>query len=132
MPVGTTPLVDMLTVLIAGVWVAWLVLLYRVIGDVFRRRDLSRGRKTAWIVVAIVLPFLGVFAYMASQKDGMTERRIARDATREVERAEFLRDIGTITQVEFDAVKQKAPKHEAGKTKIASSVVAGLEPTAER
>jgi hypothetical protein len=95
------------TMLITCLCVAWLALLFRVIGDIFRRRDLSGRGKTAWIVVAILLPFLGVFAYMATQKDGMTERRVARAAAKELEKAEFLRDIGAITQVEFDAVKQK-------------------------
>jgi hypothetical protein len=58
----------------------------------------------------MLLPFLGVFAYMATQHDGMTERKIARAAAKEVEKAEFLRDIRAITQVEFDAVQQKAPR----------------------
>jgi hypothetical protein len=108
MPVGTIPFADLLwAMLISTLWVAWLVLLFRVIGDIFRRRDLSGRGKTAWIVVAILLPFLGVFAYMVTQHDGMTERKIARAAAKELEEAEFLRDIRAISQVEFDAVKQK-------------------------
>jgi hypothetical protein len=110
MPVATNPFVEMLwAVLIAFLWVAWFALLFRVIRDIFRRRDLSGWGKTAWIVFAILLPFVGVFAYMATQHDGMTERKLARGAAREVENAEFLRDIGAITQVEFDTVKRKAP-----------------------
>jgi hypothetical protein len=110
MPVANDPFVDVLwTMLIAGLWVAWLVLLLRVVGDIFRRRDLSGWGKTAWVVVAILLPFLGVLAYMATQKDGLTERRSARAAANELEKAEFLRDIGAITQVEFDAVKRTTP-----------------------
>jgi type VI protein secretion system component VasK len=110
MPVATNPFVEMLwAVLIACLWVAWFALLFRVIRDIFRRRDLSARVMTTWIVVAILLPFLGVFAYMATQKDGMTERKLARAAAREVEDAEFLRDIGAMTQVEFDAVRSKAP-----------------------
>jgi hypothetical protein len=109
MPVATNPFVDMLWgMLISCLWVAWLALLFRVMADIFRRRDLSGWVKTAWIVVAILLPFLGVFAYMGSQNDGMTERKIARAAAKEVENAEFLLDIGAISKVEFDAVKQKA------------------------
>jgi Phospholipase_D-nuclease N-terminal len=111
MPVATNPFVEMLwAALIACLWVAWFALLFRVIRDIFRRRDLSGWGRTAWIVVAILLPFLGVFAYMATQHDGMTERKLARGAARQLEEAEFLRDIGAITQVEFDAVRQKAPK----------------------
>jgi len=110
MPVATNPFVEMLeAALIACLLGAWLALLFVVIGDIFRRRDLSGRGKTAWIVVAILLPLLGVLAYMASQHDGMTERKIVRAAAREVENAEFFRDIGAITQVELDALKQKGP-----------------------
>jgi hypothetical protein len=129
MSVATNPFVDMLwAVVFSCLWVVWLALLFRVMGDIFRRRDLSGRVKTAWSVVAILLPFLGVFAYMASQNNEMTERRIARAAAKEVENAEFLLDIGAITQVEFDAGEAKGAEHEAAMTKIASSVIAGLEP----
>ena len=115
MPVATNPFGDVLwTILIPCLWVAWFALLFIVIGDILRRRDLSGRGKTAWIVVAILLPFLGVFAYMATQKDGMTERWIARAAAREVEKGEFLFDIGAITQVELNAVKQKASRTRMG------------------
>ena len=110
MPVATNPLMDVLwTILISCLWVVWFALLYRVIADIVRRHDLSGWSMTGWIVVAILLPFLGVFAYLATQKDGMTERKRARAAARELENAEFLRDIGAMTQVEFDAVREKAP-----------------------
>jgi hypothetical protein len=110
MPVATNPFVDVLwTMLISCLWVAWFALLFRVVGDILRRRDLSGWGKMAWVVVAILLPFLGVFAYMATQHDGMTERKIARAAAMKLEEAEFLRDIRAITQVELDALKQKAP-----------------------
>jgi Phospholipase_D-nuclease N-terminal len=47
--------------LISCLLLAWLALLSRVIGD-FRRRDLSGWGATAWVVVAVLLPFLGVLA----------------------------------------------------------------------
>jgi hypothetical protein len=117
MPVATNPLMDVLwTILISSLWVVWFALLYRVIVDIFRRHDFSGWRMTAWIVVAILLPFLGVFVYMATQKDGMTERKRARAAAKELEEAEFLRDIGSITEVELDAVRRKAAEHQTGLT----------------
>jgi Phospholipase_D-nuclease N-terminal len=109
MPVPTDPTPNLLSmVLIACLWVAWLALLFAVVADIFRRRDLSVWGKTAWIVAAILLPFVGAFAYMASQHDGMAERKRARTAASEVEKAEFLFDIRTITHVELDAVRQRA------------------------
>jgi hypothetical protein len=114
------------TMLVFFVWVAWFMLLFRVIGDLFRRDDLSGLGKTGWLIFAILLPFLGVFIYLITQNDGMTQREIDRvqtrraqydeqiraaaggGATSEIEKAKQLLDSGAITQAEFDALKQKA------------------------
>jgi hypothetical protein len=115
------------SILIFFLWVAWFMLLFRVFGDVFRRADLSGLGKTAWIILVILVPFLGVFIYLITQNDGMTERNMSaaraqraqydeyiRDtvgsggSAAEIERAKALLDSGAITQVEFDALKQKA------------------------
>ena len=115
------------TMLVFFVWVAWFMLLFRVIGDIFRRDDLSGLGKTGWLIFAILLPFLGVFIYLVTQNDGMTQREIDRvqtrraqydeqirsaagggGATAEIEKAKQLLDSGAITQAEFDALKQKA------------------------
>ena len=115
------------TMLVFFVWVAWFMLLFRVIGDIFRRDDLSGLGKTGWLIFAIALPFLGVFIYLITQNDGMTQREIDRvqarraqydeqirsaaggaGATAEIEKAKQLLDSGAITQAEFDALKQKA------------------------
>jgi Phospholipase_D-nuclease N-terminal len=60
--------------LISCLSLAWLALLSRVIVDIFRCRDRSGWGATAWVVVAVLLPFLGVLAYIASHRDGMAER----------------------------------------------------------
>ncbi|WP_149180965.1 SHOCT domain-containing protein [Streptomyces sp. TRM49041] len=61
-------------------WVLWVVLLFRIIGDIFRDDTLSGAAKTGWLVFVIVLPFLGVFVYvLARGKDmGKRETRHAR------------------------------------------------------
>jgi hypothetical protein len=115
------------SILIFFLWVAWFMLLFRVFGDVFRRADLSGLGKTAWIILVILVPFLGVFIYLITQNDGMTERNMSaaraqraqydeyiRDtagsggSAAEIERAKALLDSGAITHDEFDALKQKA------------------------
>ena len=115
------------TILVFFVWVAWFMLLFRVIGDIFRRDDLSGLGKTGWLIFAIVLPFLGVFIYLITQNEGMTQREIDRvrttraqydeqirsvagggGATAEIEKGKQLLDSGAITQAEYDALKQRA------------------------
>jgi hypothetical protein len=105
----------------------WFSLLFNVWGDIFRRHDISGWGKTGWLILTIVLPFLGVFIYLISQSDGMRQRAIdqargqqaqfdeqvrsaagAGGAAAEIEKAKQLLETGAITQAEFDALKQKA------------------------
>jgi hypothetical protein len=124
------PFLDVMwTMAIFFVWILWFWLLFTVFADIFRRHDLSGLGKTGWIVFAILLPFLGVFIYLITQNVGMTERslqrsRAARDrfdddirrtaggsgggAAAEIDRAKQLLDSGSITQAEFETLKQKA------------------------
>ena len=122
------PFLDVLwSMAIFFVWILWFALLFKVFGDIFRRDDLSGLGKTGWLIFTIVLPFLGVFIYMITQNDGMTQREIDRVRARraqyddqvrsaaggggraaEIEKAKQLLDGGAITQAEFDALKQKA------------------------
>jgi phospholipase D-like protein len=60
--------------LIFFLWVSWFMLLFHVIGDVFRRRDASGGKKTLWLIFLLFVPFLGVFAYLIANSDGIAER----------------------------------------------------------
>jgi len=121
------PFLDVLwTMFIFFLWVIWFWLLFTVFIDVFRRHDIHGGKKTLWLIFVIILPFLGVFIYIITQNDGMTQRNIERaqaqraqlddyvretasgGAAAEIANAKELLDQGTITQAEFDAIKQKA------------------------
>lgn len=115
------------TLLIFFLWVMWFWLLFTVWADVFRRHDISGWGKAGWLIFCIILPFLGVFVYLISQHEGMTQRNLAtakaqqqqfdqavREATgsggaaAEIAKAKELLDSGAISQSEFDALKQKA------------------------
>jgi Short C-terminal domain/Phospholipase_D-nuclease N-terminal len=115
------------TILIFFVWVAWFMVLFRVIGDIFRRHDIGGGAKVLWLIFVIILPFLGVFIYLIAESKGMDERNVERaqasrqqfdayvretassgGAAAEIDKAKQLLDSGAITQAEFDAIKAKA------------------------
>jgi hypothetical protein len=66
------------SMLIFFLWMSWFVMLFHVIGDVFRRRDASGGKKTMWLIFLIFVPFLGVFAYLINNGDGMAQRNAER------------------------------------------------------
>jgi hypothetical protein len=114
-------------VLVIFAFVIWFWLLIVVFGDVFRRRDIGGWGKAAWIILVIVLPYLGVFIYLIAEHSGMADRTVQDVQTQqaatdqyirsvagsggpagEIETAKKLLDSGAITQVEFDSLKAKA------------------------
>src|SRR5215211_8483753 len=66
----------MWSMLVFFVWVAWFILLFHIVGDIFRRRDIGGGKKTIWLLFVLFLPFLGVFAYLIANSDDMARRKI--------------------------------------------------------
>lgn len=70
----------LLDVLIIFVFVLWFWLLITVMSDLFRRDDVGGFRRVAWLVFLVVLPYLGVFAYLLAQGGKMAERNVAHAA----------------------------------------------------
>jgi hypothetical protein len=122
------PLLDIVwTMLVFFGWVIWFWLLITVFGDLFSRHDISGWGKAGWMLLVVVLPYLGVFIYLIAQGRQMAERRAQRSqaaraefddyvktvaapggAAAEIEKAKQLLDSGAISQAEFDAIKAKA------------------------
>jgi hypothetical protein len=122
------PFLDVVwTMFIFFLWIIWFWLLFSVFVDIFRRHDLSGGKKALWLILTIALPYLGVFVYIISQNDGMTQRNLERaqaqkaqfddyvkqtastgGAAGEIDKAKQLLDSGAISQAEFDQLKARA------------------------
>jgi len=71
------------------VFILWFWLFITVASDLFRRNDVSGLGKVLWVILLIVLPYIGIFAYIVTQGRGMAERnraqaRQARDELRQV------------------------------------------------
>ena len=120
------PLLGVLwTTVMFMIWVLWFVLLFRVISDVFRSKDLGGWGKALWLLFVIFLPFLGVFVYIIARGHEMTQRSLDQAQAQQSafddyvrttantssstadELAKFaaLRDQGVITDAEFSARK---------------------------
>jgi Short C-terminal domain/Phospholipase_D-nuclease N-terminal len=120
------------TILVFFAFVVWLWLLFSVFADLFRRDDISGWVKVIWIVFIVVLPFIGVFAYLIVEHAGMTKRSLERqravqsqmdDYVRsvagqgngspasEIARAKQLLDSGAISESEFEQIKRRALTH---------------------
>ncbi|MFR9676558.1 SHOCT domain-containing protein [Streptomyces sp. TR06-5] len=84
------------TVMWVFLWVVWLILLFRVIVDLFRDRDLSGWAKGGWLVVLVLVPFLGVLVYVIvrGRDMGRREQRHA-EAQTEAMNTYLRRTLGT-------------------------------------
>ena len=121
------PFLDVLwSMVIFFMFFIWIMILFRVFADLFRRRDIGGGTKTVWIIFVILLPFLGVFVYLIAEGHKMADRDVENmqaaraqqddyiksvagsSAADQITQAKQLLDSGAITQAEFDTMKQKA------------------------
>ena len=54
-------------------WIIWIMLLFRVIGDIFRSHDIGGFAKALWLLLVIVVPFFGVFVYLIARGHAMAQ-----------------------------------------------------------
>ena len=114
------------TMLMLFIWIAWLMLLFHIIFDIFRSDDMSGWGKAGWMLLVLVVPLLGVLIYLIARGDGMTQRQIASAQAQQADFDSYVREVssssstadeisklselkanGTITDDEFAAQKAK-------------------------
>ena len=55
---------------------AWIVLLFRVIVDIFRSHDMGGVAKALWAIFVILIPWLGVLIYLIARGHKMQEHAL--------------------------------------------------------
>ncbi|SFR66402.1 Short C-terminal domain-containing protein [Agromyces sp. CF514] len=109
------------------VFVAYLMILFSIIGDLFRDQKLNGWWKAIWIIFLIFVPFLTALIYLIARGQGMAERsqkeaRQVQAATDdyirqtagssspsdEIAKAKGLLDSGAISAEEFAHLKAQA------------------------
>ncbi|MFF3325106.1 SHOCT domain-containing protein [Streptomyces sp. NPDC002889] len=114
------------TVMWIFLWVMWFMLLFRIITDIFRDHETSGWVKTAWLLLVLLLPFLGVFVYVIVRGKDMAGREMqavqqqqkavdsyiretagAGSPAEELARLSQLKAEGHLSEEEFQRAKQK-------------------------
>ena len=107
-------------------FVAYLVIMFQIVVDLFRDQELGGGAKVLWVIGLIFLPVLTAIVYIIARGSGMARRQQAsvqnartatetyikevagRSPAADIAEAKALLDAGTINQAEFDKLKAKA------------------------
>jgi type VI protein secretion system component VasK len=108
-------------------FVCYLMILFQIIGDLVRDKDLSGWWKALWIIALIFVPFLTALIYLIARGRGMAERQTGEvrqaqaatesyiqdvagrgNPTQQITTAKGLLDDGTITAAEFERLKAAA------------------------
>jgi ABC-type multidrug transport system fused ATPase/permease subunit len=107
-------------------FVAYLIILFHIVVDLFRDSDLGGGSKVLWMIGLIFVPMLTAIIYILARGNGMAARAQAsmqraksetdayikgvagRSPAADIAEAKALLDAGTITQEEFAKLKSKA------------------------
>jgi ABC-type multidrug transport system fused ATPase/permease subunit len=115
----------LLTVLEIFLLFAWFWILITVIGDLFRDHQISGWAKAGWVLLLIILPFLGTLIYLIARGEGMRERAVKEQAdmrrhmdayiretagdspVNELHRLSELKERGDLTDAEFEQAKAK-------------------------
>ena len=115
------------TTLVIFFMVMYFMILFSILGDLFRDHDTSGWAKAAWVIFLVFAPFLTALIYLIARGNGMAKRSMAAQAdaqkqfneyvqsvagsgspSDQIAQAKQLLDSGAIDQAEFDRLKAKA------------------------
>jgi Short C-terminal domain/Phospholipase_D-nuclease N-terminal len=103
----------------------WIMILFRVFGDIFSSQDLSGFAKVMWCLFVIFLPYLGVFVYLIARGDEMGKHALAAAQAQDAAARDYIQSVastssadelaklaalkadGTLSEAEFNAAKAK-------------------------
>jgi hypothetical protein len=108
-------------------FVAYLMVMFSILADLFRDHALNGWLKAVWIFALIFVPFLTALVYVIARGKGMAERQASGYAQAkkeqeayiksvagemspadEIAKAKAMYDAGTISDAEYSSLKHKA------------------------
>ncbi|MFD6896244.1 SHOCT domain-containing protein [Rhodococcus sp. NPDC060086] len=113
-------------IIVCFAFIAYLIMLWMIISDLFRNREQSGWVKAIWIVFLFIVPWLTALVYLIVHGDGMAKRSAREAAEFKSAQDNYIRDVagkspaehiadakalldaGTITEDEFQSLKTKA------------------------
>ena len=79
------------------IFVAYLILLFHIFGDLFRDRDLGGFAKALWTIGLIFFPFLIALIYLIARGKGMAERQAGAMRQAQAETDQYIKSVAGTT-----------------------------------
>jgi hypothetical protein len=114
-------------IIISFALIAYLMVFFHIITDLFRDKGLSGWLKAVWMICLVLFPLITAVVYLIARGPGMSERSLAAYSRAQEQQEQYIRSVadtttpaeqitqaerllssGTITQAEFDTLKAKA------------------------
>lgn len=113
-------------ILSSFVFIAYLLVLFQIVADLFRNTEMGGGSKALWIIGLIFVPMLTALIYIAANGGGMAKRQreavqraksdtdahirqvAGKSPVEQIADAKALLDSGAINAEEFARIKTKA------------------------
>ena len=74
------------------------MVLFQIIGDLFRDKDLSGWWKALWIIFLIIFPFLAALIYLIARGRGMAERQAGEMQQAQVATDQYIQSVASHEQ----------------------------------
>lgn len=116
-------------IIVSFAFIAYLMVLFNIVVDLFRDKTVSGGMKALWMVLLIFFPLITAIVYLIARGDKMAQRHVesireSQEATdayvrrvaggagsspaEQISQAKALLDSGAIDEQEFATLKAKA------------------------
>ncbi len=96
------------------IFIIWIYLLIFIFSDIFRSKDLGGVAKTIWVLFVIILPYIGIFAYLIARGHGMADRQLEQAKAQQAAVDSYIRTTASGAS-SAEQLAQLADLHTAGK-----------------
>ena len=114
-------------IIISFAFIAYLMVMFNIVIDLFRDKAVSGWMKAVWIVLLILFPLITALVYLIVRGQGMADRSMSEARQMQSDTDQYIRsvagsaspadqiaqakgllDSGALTQAEFESIKAKA------------------------
>ena len=77
------------------IFFAYLMVIFTVLGDLFRDEKLGGGAKAVWVIFLIFVPFITLLVYLIARGRGMNERSVQEATALKAAQDDYIKSVAT-------------------------------------